>query len=265
MSDPILFDVEGAIATITLNRPEVLNAVNEDFRNTLNEIVGKIEVDESIRCVVLRGTGDHFCAGGDITMFKELVTMEAEERRRYYREFLQGVHIALLGFARLRQPVITRVQGAAAGIGLSFVLMSDITIAADDSKFTMAYGAIGLSPDGSSTFFLPRIVGLKKAKEIAFLNDRFDAQTALELGIINRVVPVAELDDAVNKLATRLANSATGAIGRTKALLNRSLHSNIADQLEEEVEHFAAAAASDDFVEGVTAFLEKRAPEFKGR
>jgi 2-(1,2-epoxy-1,2-dihydrophenyl)acetyl-CoA isomerase len=129
----------------------------------------------------------------------------------------------------------------------------------------MAYGAIGLSPDGSSTFFLPRIVGLKKAKEIAFLNDRFDAQTALELGIINRVVPVAELDDAVNKLATRLANSATGAIGRTKALLNRSLHSNIADQLEEEVEHFAAAAASDDFVEGVTAFLEKRAPEFKGR
>ena len=265
MSDVVLFDVQDQIATITINRPEVLNAVNNDVRDRLIELTSRVESDGAIRCLVLRGTGDNFCAGGDIKMFREILQQDSEARRHQYRQFLHSVHIALLTMARMPQPIIAAVQGAAAGIGLSFVLAADLAIAADDAKFAMGYNQIGVSPDGSSTFFLPRTVGLKKAKEISFLGERFDAAAALDLGIINRVVPRADLDSMVAEIAGRIAGGAPRAIGGTKALFNASTQSNFADQLEAEVEHFAACAATDDFVEGVTAFLEKRAPKFQGR
>ena len=265
MTDAVLFDVQDRIATITINRPEVLNALNNDVRDRLVELTGRIESDGDIRCLVLRGAGDNFCAGGDLKMFGEIMKQDSESRRRQYRQFIHSVHIALATMARMPQPVIVAVQGAAAGIGLSFVLAADLAIAADDAKFALGYNQIGLSPDGSSTFFLPRTVGLKKAKEIAFLGERFDAAAALELGIVNRVVPRAGLDSAVADVAGRIAAGAPQALGRTKALFNASTHSTLADQLEAEVEHFAACAATEDFVEGVTAFLEKRPPKFQGR
>ncbi len=264
MSEAVLFDVQDQVATITLNRPEVLNAVNNDVRDRLIELMGRVENDSAVRCVVLRGSGDNFCAGGDIKMFREIMQQDNEGRRQQYRQFLHSVHIALLTMARMPQPVIAAVQGAAAGIGLSFVLAADLAIAADDAKFAMGYNQIGVSPDGSSTFFLPRTVGLKKAKEISFLGERFDAAAALDLGIVNRVVPGADLDATVAKVAAQVASGAPRAIGSTKALFNASTQSTVAEQLEAEVEHFAACAATDDFVEGVTAFLEKRAPKFRG-
>ena len=264
MTNAVLYDLADNVATLTLNRPEALNALNHDMRERLTELIGRLEDDAGVRCVVLQGAGDNFCAGGDIKMFREAIAHDGEARRRQYREFLSLVHIAMLGLARLPVPVIARVQGAAAGIGMSFVLAADLAVAADDAMFALAYNQIGLSPDGSSTFFLPRTVGLKKAKEISFLGGRFDAQEALTLGIVNRVVARADLDSAVAEMAGRIAKGATAAMGRTKALFNASVHSTLAEQLEAEVEHFAASAATDDFVEGVTAFLEKRPPAFKG-
>jgi len=166
---------------------------------------------------------------------------------------------------RMPKPVIAQIQGAAAGIGLSFALAADLAIAADDAKFTMAYNQLGVSPDGSSSFFLPRTVGLRKAKELAFLGDRFDAQAALEFGVVNRVVPRAELESTVNEWAGRLTAGATQAIGRTKLLMNQSFAATAVEQLDAETEHFAASTATADFVDGVTAFLEKRAPKFSGK
>jgi 2-(1,2-epoxy-1,2-dihydrophenyl)acetyl-CoA isomerase len=265
MTAHVLLDVKDGIARLTLNRPQQLNALNEALGRELIDLTGRIEHDPAVRCVVLQGAGDHFCAGGDITMFRELAKQPPRERQRHEREFLHGIHVAILSLAEMPKPVLARVQGAAAGIGLSFVLLADLAIAADDAKFTLAYNQIGLSPDGSSSYFLPRTVGLKKAMEIAFLGERFDAKTALSLGIVNRVVPRAELDAAVEAMAQRLAAGATQAIGRTKALFRRSSRASLADQLAAEVEHFAASAATDDFVEGANAFLEKRPPRFKGR
>ncbi|MBM3504804.1 MAG: enoyl-CoA hydratase [Alphaproteobacteria bacterium] len=265
MTGTVLLDVANGIARLTFNRPQQLNALSEELGRDLIALTGRIENDPAIRCVVLQGAGDHFCAGGDITMFREIAKKPALERQRTEREFLHGIHVAILSLVEMPKPVLARVQGAAAGIGLSFVLLADLAIAADDAKFTLAYNQIGLSPDGSSSFFLPRTVGLKKATEIAFLGERFDAKTALSLGIVNRVVPRAELDTTVDALANKLASGATQAMGRTKALFRRSAHASLADQLAAEVEAFAASAATDDFVEGANAFLEKRPPRFRGK
>lgn len=265
MSDAVHLKVADGIARVTFNRPDVLNAFNQDVANDYIAHMNAVEADDSVRCVVLEGAGDHFCAGGDIKMFKDMITWTSEKRFRHYRTFLNQVHVGLLTMMRMPKPVVVKVQGAAAGIGLSFVLAGDLAIAADDAKFTMAYNQLGVSPDGSSSFFLPRTVGLKKAKELAFLGDRFDATTALDLGIVNTVVPRAELDAKVDVVVGRLANGATHAIGRTKTLLNQSLYTSAVEQLDAETEHFAASTATEDFVEGVTAFLEKRAPKFSGQ
>ena len=205
MNDAVLYDLTDNVATLTLNRPEALNAFNNDMRGRLIELTGRLEDDDSIRCVILQGAGDNFCAGGDIKMFREALDLDSEARRRKYREFLHITHIAMLSLARLPVPVIARVKGAAAGIGFSFVLAADLAVASDDAMFALAYNQLGVSPDGSSTFFLPRTVGLKKAKEISFLGGRFDADTAQSLGIVNKVVPAADLDAAVADMAARVA------------------------------------------------------------
>ncbi|MEK9945762.1 MAG: enoyl-CoA hydratase-related protein [Alphaproteobacteria bacterium] len=265
MAEVVTLQVEDGLARVMFNRPDVLNAFNDDVALEYIAHMNAIEADDSVRCVILAGAGDHFCAGGDIKMFKDMINWTAEKRFRHYRTFLNQVHVGLLTMMRMPKPVIAQIQGAAAGIGLSFALAADLAIAADDAKFTMAYNQLGVSPDGSSSFFLPRTVGLRKAKELAFLGDRFDAQAALEFGVVNRVVPRAELESTVNEWAGRLTAGATQAIGRTKLLMNQSFAATAVEQLDAETEHFAASTATADFVDGVTAFLEKRAPKFSGK
>ncbi len=192
MTEAILLEVREGVATVTLNRPEVLNALNDDMIAALVEVMTRVEADEATRCVVLRGAGDHFMAGGDIKGFHgRLAETTPAERTAHFRAKIHRLHPAIVSMRRMPKPVIASLRGAAAGFGLSLALAADLAIAAEDAFFTLAYCLIGTSPDGGSSYHLPRIVGLRKAMEIALLGDRFDAETALRLGLVNWVVPGA--------------------------------------------------------------------------
>jgi 2-(1,2-epoxy-1,2-dihydrophenyl)acetyl-CoA isomerase len=264
-SKPILCETSKGVMTLTLNRPEVLNAINGPLTEQLFDELAAIENDTRIRCVVIRGSGKHFMAGGDLKLFHRELDREPEDRRCFFERFVYQVHPLIQVIKRMPKPVVASVQGAAGGFGVSLMLACDLVIAADTSFYTMAYCSIGTSPDGSSTYFLPRSVGLKKAMELMLLCDRFDAATAKNLGMINWVVPESELKAETGKLTRRLASGPTKAYGNTQKLLNASLHSTLDDQLQAEAESFSQCAGSADFVEGINAFIEKRKPRFKGK
>ena len=264
MNDSVLLETADGIATVTLNRPQSLNALNDDMVAGLAEVMQQLESDAAVRCVVLKGAGDHFMAGGDIKQFHGQIGQPAEERRREFEALIHLLHPSVEAMRRMPKPILASVQGAAAGFGLSLMLDCDLAIAADNSYFTLAYCRLGTSPDGGSSFHLPRIVGLRKAMEIALLGDRFDAATAARLGIVNWVVPAADLAAETDKIARRLADGPTRALGNTKRLLNGAFETALGAQLEAEAVNFADCAATDDFAEGVTAFVEKRAAKFTG-
>jgi 2-(1,2-epoxy-1,2-dihydrophenyl)acetyl-CoA isomerase len=254
---------EGVIEII-LNRPEILNAVNRDTIVALAAAVAEAAEDRGARAVLLRGAGTHFCAGGDITMFADLIRLPPAERLKVLYQIVDALHPLLVRMRHMPKPVVAAVQGAAAGFGLSLVLAADLALAAEDAVFTSGYIHLGTSPDGGMTATLPHIVGLKRAAELMLLGDRFDAQRALALGLVNRVVPADALDTEAEALAARLAAGPTHAYGRTKGLLQATLGDGFDAQLRRETESFAACAATEDFAEGVRAFLEKRRPVFTG-
>ena len=249
---------------IILNRPEILNAVNRETIAALAAAVAEAADDRAARVVLLRGAGTHFCAGGDITMFAKLVGLAPAERLRALYQIVETLHPLLIRMRHRPNPVIAAVQGAAAGFGLSLVLAADLALAADDAVFTSGYIHLGTSPDGGMTATLPHIVGVKHAAELMLLGDRFDAQRALALGLVNRIVPAEALGTEAAALTARLAAGPTGAYGRTKALLQATMGDAFDAQLRRETESFAACAATEDFAEGVRAFLEKRRPVFTG-
>lgn len=265
MPETILIARHGAVEEITLNRPAVLNALDRTMIAELTEAVERVGGDPAVRAVVLRGAGDAFMAGGDLRMFHGTLAKPAAERHADLHAAVLRLQPLVRGLRDMPKPVVAAVHGAAAGFGVSLAMACDLVVAADNAVFTLAYCHIGTSPDGSSTFFLPRHVGLKRAFEIALLGDRFDAATAERLGLVNRVVPVADLAADAMKLAGRLANGPTQAYAATKALLNASLESGLDDQLAREADGFAGCAVTEDFAEGVTAFVEKRKPAFSGR
>ncbi len=265
MTEAILLEVREGVATVTLNRPEVLNALSDDMIAALVEVMTRLEADEATRCVVLRGAGDHFMAGGDIKGFHGHLTAAPAERSAHFRAKIHKLHPAIVAIRRMPKPVVASLRGAAAGFGLSLALATDLAIAAEDAFFTLAYCRIGTSPDGGSSYHLPRLVGLRKAMEIALLGDRFDAETARSLGLVNWVVPNDDLEAETAKLAARLARGPGHALGQTKALLNASFGNSLEAQLALEAESFASCAATQDFAEGVTAFIEKRSPNFTGK
>ena len=263
--EPVKLAREGAVATVTLDRPAALNALDGEMIAGLEAAFTALEADETVRAVVVRGAGEHFMAGGDLKLFHRDLGLPPAERRRRFELFVHKVHPTVMTIRRMSQPVIASVRGAAAGFGLSLVMACDLALAAEDAYFTLAYSLIGTSPDGSSTYHLPRLVGLKKAMEIALLADRFDAATALALGLVNRVVPAAGLESATAALAARLAAGPTHAYGNTKRLLGRALENSLPAQLQAEAESFADCAATEDFAEGIRAFVEKRKPRFTGQ
>ena len=258
----VIYDVKDSIATLTLNRPESLNALNLEMIADLQTASSRAAFDRQVRAVIVRGAGDHFMAGGDLKWFRQQLALPPHERQSRFEELIAAVHGSVLTLKGMNKPVIAAVQGAVAGFGLSLMLAADLVVAADNAYFTLAYCHIALSPDGGATWSLPRQVGLKQAMEIALLGDRFDAARARELGLINRSVPLAELSAETLKLAQRLAAGPAEALARTKALLNQSLDHSLATQLLAEQRSFAACGAHPDFNEGLAAFFEKRPGRF---
>lgn len=258
-SKSVLFEVRDGVAHITLNRPEQMNVINPELLAAFREAVNAC-ADPGVGAVLLTAGGKNFCGGGEIQYFAGL----GDGIGAAIRELATDFHVCVSRLIRLEVPVIAAVQGAAAGGGLSLACAADLIVAADTAKFSVAYSAIGFSVDGGLSYSLPRIVGLRKALDLALTNRRVSAAEALELGIISEVVPELELADRANALAVQLAAGPRLAQGRIKALFRHSLNETLETQLDYETQAISAAAASADGREGVAAFLDKRKPKFGG-
>ena len=255
------FDVRDQVAWITINRASAFNALDLQAMQELLDIANRCGSDKSIRAAVLTGSGDKaFCAGGDVADFAE----NADRVTLLLKEMTTCMHMAVSRFARMDAPLIARINGVAAGAGLSLAACCDLAICTDTSKFTSAYTAIGLTPDGSSSYFLSRIIGTRRAMELYLTNRTLSAQEALNWGLVNQVVDATELDTAVNALATKLANGPTRAHGGVKKLLQMALNDSLESQMERETRCIVEMSTTQDGMEGVKAFTEKRKPEFKG-
>ncbi|MGQ0730006.1 enoyl-CoA hydratase/isomerase family protein [Acidovorax sp.] len=255
---PLLLERHGAVATLRFNRPEALNAIDVPMANAFLAAVQSIAADPGVRAVVLRGNGRGFMAGGD------LATLRADPVQGAI-DILTPLNAALQLLAQMNAPVIAQVHGAAAGAGLSLVLMADYVIAAEGTRFNLAYINLGTSCDVGASWALPRIVGVRQALEIALLGEAFTADDALRLGLVNRVVPGAELDSATTALAQRLASGPTLAYGAMKRLMRASMDHTLSEQLAAEKGAFVHCAGTEDFRAGVEAFHQRQSPQFVGR
>lgn len=257
----LLFEVQNSIARITLNRPDAANALNLELARDLMHAALQCDQDPAIRAVILTGAGRMFCAGGDLKSF----AAQGEHLPHHLKEVTTYLHAAMSRFTRMDAPLIAAVNGTAAGAGMSLVCACDFVLAAASARFTMAYTRAGLTPDGSSTYFLPRIVGLRRALELTLTNRQLSAQEAQDWGIVTRVVPDASLMAEAEALAAQLASGATFALGAAKRLLHSGWGETLETQMEHETQSIAAVARTADAREGIAAFLEKRAPQFHRR
>jgi len=262
--ETIVLTREGAVATLLLNRPAALNALDLGMMDALVAHTAALAADSSLRVVILKGAGRHFMAGGDLRTFASRLDVDASQRQPQFQRIVDRLHAAVEHLQRMPHAVIGAVQGAAAGFGLSLVGACDLVVASDDAYFASAYRQIGLTPDGGGTWSLPRIVGLRKALEIYLLNERFDAREALRIGLVNRVVETGALDSTVRAIAQSIADGPALALRNAKRLLRESLDRSLSQQLRAESDSFGQCAATDDFAEGIRAFFEKRPPRFEG-
>ena len=255
---PLLLERNGAIATLRFNRPDALNAIDVPMANAVLAAVQTIAADPGVRAVVLCGNGRGFMAGGD------LATLRADPVQGAI-DILTPLNAALLLLAQMNAPVIAQVHGVAAGAGLSLLLMADYVIAAEGTRLNLAYINLGTSCDVGASWALPRTVGVRKALEIALLGEAFTADDALRLGLINRIVPAAELDSATTNLAQRLAAGPTVAYGAMKRLMRASMDRTLPEQLAAEKDAFVHCAGTEDFRAGVEAFHQRQSAQFAGR
>lgn len=260
MSDlPITLDVHEGVARLTLAAPERRNSVTPDFTAALHRHAAELAVRDDVRVVVLGAEGSVFSVGGDLDWMKQLAPGEVE---RALHAMAVELHAGMELLVELDAPVVGAVAGVAAGAGLSLLLACDIVVAAESSWFTVAYTAAGLCPDGGATWFLPRIVGMRKAAELMLLNDRLSAAEAAELQIVTRVVPDGALDEAVDALAARLASGPTRSYGQVKRLLRASGGRSLHDQFADEAATVARLGAGPEGTEGIAAFVERRPAAF---
>ena len=251
----------GGVATITLSRPDAFNAMSLALGRELFSAVLEADEDPGVRCIVLTGAGRAFCGGGDVKEFVQNLPRIGV----LIKELTTYVHGAVSRLVRSPKPVVTAVNGVAAGGWFSLAMSGDLVIAAESARFTMAYSRIGATPDGSSSYWLPRLVGLRRAMELFYTNLVLTAREALEWGLVTRVVPDAELAAEAGRLAGELAQGPTLAFGRGKVLFHAATSESLETQMELESQGIAASGHTEDFAEGVRAFADKRPPTFKGR
>jgi len=253
----------GAVLTLTFNRPDKLNAFNDEITRALLTELGAAATDSSVRAVVLRGSGRGFSAGQDLETF---VRRRESPERVSVAEHLRGGYNKIVTLIRtMEKPVIASLNGIAAGVGLSTALCCDLRIAADDAVLTLGFSKIGLIPDGGASLMLPVLAGFGRGLELAWSSDRIGAAEAHRLGIVNKVVPAADLEAETAAYAKRFADVSPVAVGLTKRAFNAAVLPNFAAWLETEAELQEEAAAGPDLMEGVSAFLQKRAPAFAAR
>jgi 2-(1,2-epoxy-1,2-dihydrophenyl)acetyl-CoA isomerase len=256
----LLFDVKDHVAHITLNRPEALNAINLEWSRDLMYAVLQCDEDPAVRAVVINGAGSHFCAGGDLKSF----TSQGKNLPFHIKEVTTYLHAAISRMARMDAPVIAAVNGYAVGAGMSLALACDLLLAAHSARFSVAYTRVGLTPDGSMSYFLPRTVGLKRALELTLTNRMLTAQEAFELGIVTRVVPGEELLAQASQLANQLASGPSKSFGAAKRLMQTGWNETLETQMEEESQLISNITRTADTQEGICAFIEKRPPKYKG-
>ncbi len=260
MNSSITAQLEDSVYYLYFNRPEVFNSFNREMALSLQSHLDKAAQDDQIRAVVLCGKGKAFCAGQDL---KEVTTPELNPGfktilEEHYNPIVQKIRL-------LNKPVIAAVNGVAAGAGANLALACDIVVASANASFIQAFSKIGLVPDSGGTFFLPRLIGFQKASALMMLGDKVSAQEAEDLGMIYKVIPLASFEQEYKALATHMANMPTQALSHTKQLLNASINNSLEQQLALESELQIKSAQSEDYTEGVLAFVEKRKPKFKGK
>lgn len=251
--------IENNIAFIALNRPDVFNSFNREMALLLQNVLDHCQTDANVRAIVLTGNGKAFCAGQDL---KEVTSPELNPG---FRKILEEHYNPIIQRIRtIEKPIIAAVNGVAAGAGANIALACDIVVATENASFIQAFSKIGLVPDSAGTFFLPRLIGFQKASALMLLGDKVTATEAAQMGMIFKVFNEENFKEEVNKLAVTLAQMPTKALGLTKRLLNQSMNNNLDQQLAMESDLQIEASSSNDYIEGVTAFVEKRKPEFKG-
>ena len=252
--------IENKIAFITLNRPEVFNSFNREMALSLQKTLDDCETNDEIRAIVLRGNGKAFCAGQDL---KEVTIPELNPG---FKKILEEHYNPIITRIRnIEKPILAAVNGVAAGAGANIALACDVVIASDQASFIQAFSLIGLIPDSGGTFFLPRLIGFQKASALMMLGDKISAEEAEKMGMIYKSVPSEVFESTIQKLATKLANMPTRALALIKKSLNQSLTNDLNSQLDLESKYQIEAAGTEDYAEGVSAFIEKRQPKFKGK
>ena len=259
--ETVAFKQEDSVAWIRMNRPKELNAFNIAMGRELCIVANHCASQKSIRAVVLTGTGRAFCAGGDVLDMNRHLE-ETGRADLFLRELTVHLHSFVAEIVRMPKPVIAAVNGTAAGAGMSMSLACDLGVAVEGSRFVLAYTNVGLVPDGGSSYFLPRLVGYRKAMEIAYLNEPIDSGEALRLGLVNQVFPFETFEEEVSKLASRLALGPTATFGRARNLMRLGLVESLESQMENERQGIVKSSLSGEFREGVAAFLGKRKPDF---
>ncbi len=257
----VRFEVRDRVAHVILNRPDKANVITAEVARDLMHASIACDENPEVRSVLIRGEGPMFSGGGDLKTFAG----KGESLPTYLKETTTYLHAAISRFARQAAPTVCAVQGFAAGGGFSLAVASDLVVASESARFMMAYTKAGLTPDGSSTYFLPRLVGLQRALDMALTNRVLSAREAMEWGLVSRVVVDGELRDTAESLAHSLAGGATWALGMCKALMQGGLNESLETQMEMETRAIADAVRTADGREGISAFLEKRKPKFQGR
>jgi 2-(1,2-epoxy-1,2-dihydrophenyl)acetyl-CoA isomerase len=260
-TDTLAIRIAGGVASVSLNRPDRGNAITSAMARDLSVLAARLCEDESVRAIVLTASGSNFTVGGDIEQFS---TTRVADRPAMFRKMIDDYHLALERLSGLDAPIVAAVRGAAAGGGLGLLYVADVVVAAENAVFTVGYGGLGLTVDGGNSWFLPRLIGLRRAQEMFLLNRRLSAGEALQCGLVTKVVPEGDLDAEARRIGEKLANGPTRAFGGMRRLLRRSYESSLRDQLAAEQESIIEISKTHDVSEGIDAFAAHRKPSFEG-